>query len=90
MFELEVDVQPAATIKVIGVGGAGGNAALPRRLRGAGRTAGPRAVPLRVPYPAIGRDARDFPRLHPGDGDRRKRSGTRVVAGRPGVDPRGM
>ncbi len=26
MFELEVDVQPAATIKVIGVGGAGGNA----------------------------------------------------------------
>ncbi len=26
MFELEVDVQPTATIKVIGVGGAGGNA----------------------------------------------------------------
>src|SRR5687767_14091647 len=26
MFELEVDVQPAATIKVVGVGGAGGNA----------------------------------------------------------------
>jgi cell division protein FtsZ len=26
MFELEVDVQPAATIKVMGVGGAGGNA----------------------------------------------------------------
>jgi cell division protein FtsZ len=26
MFELEVDLQPAATIKVIGVGGAGGNA----------------------------------------------------------------
>ena len=26
MFELEADVQPAASIKVIGVGGAGGNA----------------------------------------------------------------
>ena len=26
MFELEADVQPAAVIKVVGVGGAGGNA----------------------------------------------------------------
>jgi len=26
MFELEVDLQPSAMIKVVGVGGAGGNA----------------------------------------------------------------